>query len=389
MPVLENYAAFDGYYWQTGTIRNVLDFQGVKAPHTGKPYSEALLYGVSGGAAFGYFYFHYEGYDPQINILTRNTFNLFEPILERLGIPYEVIHSSSAEKGRQNLIDALERGEAPIVQADMFHLPYNRMDLDDANWAVMPIVVYGYEDGTAYIADRARVGLTAPAKALDAARARVKKDKHRIIILGAPDEGKLQSAVSLGLWDCVKLFTESPPKGSRNNFGLTGYQHWIEMLTKPGKKNSWTKILPEGELLYAGLKSAFSFSQLFGKDASRTAERDLFAAFLQEAAVILDKPDLAQVADQFRAAGQAWRALGDALLPDDVPLLKQTREALVQQHEAFLFTGEMTQVETLKALRAQAGELGALENVKTRIAEQVRVLHDLERDAIASLQGII
>ena len=73
MPVLENYSEFGGYYWHSGCIRNALAYQGYRAPHTGEPYSDALLFGVSGGAVFGYFHFHYKGYDPQINILTRNT----------------------------------------------------------------------------------------------------------------------------------------------------------------------------------------------------------------------------------------------------------------------------------------------------------------------------
>ena len=75
MPTLENFTQFEGRYWDTAAIRNALDYQGVKAPHTGEPYSEAMLLGISGGVTFGYFTFHYQGYDPQVNLLTRNTFD--------------------------------------------------------------------------------------------------------------------------------------------------------------------------------------------------------------------------------------------------------------------------------------------------------------------------
>ena len=49
MPILEDYKHFDGHHWETGCIYNFFDYRGLKAPHTGRPYSEALMLGVSGG----------------------------------------------------------------------------------------------------------------------------------------------------------------------------------------------------------------------------------------------------------------------------------------------------------------------------------------------------
>lgn len=399
MPILENYSAFNGYYFQTASIRNALDYQGLKAPHTDNAISEALLFGVSGGMNFGYFYFQYKGYDPQVNILTRNTFNLFEPILERLGIPYDVKQTSSADKGRKNLIDVLENGDAPIVQADMFTLSYNALDYDEQMWGMMPLVVYGYEDDTAYIADRARVGLTVSSDEFDAARARIKKDKHRVIILGIPDEAKFASAVTLGIWDCIKLFTEKPPKGSANNFGFKAYERWVKLLTKPKTKGSWAKTLPVGRELYTGLCTAFHFSQQFGKDDSYSAERMMMADFLDEAAIILDKPDLAEISPKFRAGGEAWKVLGKALMPDDVPLLKETREIMIQKHSLFLNNGNQStdkrielskREEELKVI-SENFPLNVDEVIKLQgnIAEQVQVVHDIEHDAIMSLREVM
>lgn len=399
MPILDNYNAFDGYYFQSGSIRNALDYQGIKAPHTDKAFSEALLFGVSGGMNFGYFHFHYEGYDPQINILTRNTFNLFEPILERLGIPYDEKRTASADKARKNLIDTLENGDAPIVQADMWGLSYNALTHDEGMWAMMPLVVYGYDDETAYIADRAKIGLTVSATELDTARARVKKDKHRLITLGIPNEAKLASAVTLGIWDCIKLFTEKPPKGSANNFGFKAYQRWIKLLTKPTTKGSWAKILPSGRDLFTGLMSGFNFSQLFGKDTSHTAERNMMANFLEEASIILNKPDLAEIAPKFRDAGSAWQVLGERLLPDDVPLLQQAKSLMIEDHTLFLNEGGQSteqrqaisqEIERLKQT-SQDFPLNADEVIVLQqgIADQVQVIHDLELDAIMALQSVM
>jgi len=399
MTMLDNYTAFDGYYFQTAAIRNALDYQGVKAPHTGNAFSEALLFGVSGGMNFGYFYFHYEGYDPMVNILTRNTFNIFEPILERLGIPYDVKQSTSADKGHKNLIDALENGEAPIVFADMWTIPYNALDYDEGMWGMMPLVVYGSDDDCVYIADRARVGLTSPIDKFDEARSRIKKEKHRIVTLSIPDEAKLASAVSMGIWDCIKLYTEKPPKGSANNFGFKAYENWIKLLTRDGTKGSWEKTLPRGRELYAGLTSAFHFSQQFGKDESRTAERHMMADFLEEASLILEKPELSDISPKFRAAGEAWKTLGDTLLPDDVPLFKEAKEVMIEKHELFLNEGnqstatrrELTQGEEVLKTQSEDFPLSDEEvnQLKQRIAEQVKVVHDLEHDAIMSLREIM
>ncbi|GAB5490274.1 MAG: hypothetical protein Phog2KO_04890 [Phototrophicaceae bacterium] len=399
MPILDNYDSFDGYYFQTASIRNALDYQGVKAPHTGQAFSEALLFGVSGGMNFGYFYFHYDGYDPQINILTRNTFNLFEPILERLGIAQEIKQTTSADKGCENLLDALENGDAPIVEADMYSLPYNALAYDEGMWGMMPLLVYGYDNNTAYIADRARIGLTVSTEELDTARARIKKNKHKIITLGIPNEAKLTSAVTMGIWDCIKLFTEKPPKGSANNFGFKAYQRWIKLLTKAKTKGSWAKTLSSGRELYTGLTSAFHFSQEFGKDDSYTAERMMMADFLEEASLILDKPDLTEIAPKFRLAGDAWQVLGQQLLPDDVPLLKETREIMTQKHSLFLNEGhqstdkrlELSQREEDLKVKSEDFPLSEEEitQLQANIAEQVSIVHDLEHDAIISLREVM
>ena len=69
MPILADYNHFGGRHWETGSVHNYYAYRGVTAPHTGEPYSEALLMGVSGGAVMGYFAFAYEGYDPMARIL--------------------------------------------------------------------------------------------------------------------------------------------------------------------------------------------------------------------------------------------------------------------------------------------------------------------------------
>lgn len=84
MTTLPNYKHFDGIHYETGCVHNALAYQGLKMPHTKSAPSEALLLGLSGGITFGYFSFAYKGFDPHVALLTRNTFNPFETMLNRL-----------------------------------------------------------------------------------------------------------------------------------------------------------------------------------------------------------------------------------------------------------------------------------------------------------------
>src|SRR5688572_6448123 len=111
---------FSGRHWETGSIHNALAMQGIKAPHTGQPYSETLLLGISGGIAFGYFTFEYKGYLPHVALLTRNTFNPFSTILERLSIAQDVRQTNKPDSAEKNLRDTLESGLYPIAWADQF-----------------------------------------------------------------------------------------------------------------------------------------------------------------------------------------------------------------------------------------------------------------------------
>ena len=400
MPVLANFTQFGGRYWDTASIRNALDYQGAKAPHTGQPYTEAMLLGISGGIAFGYFTFHYDGYDPQVNLLTRNTFEPMETIFNRLGIAREVLQTTSAGKGRQNLIRALEAGYAPVVRPDMWLLPYNAMPCDKGMWGGLPLIVYGYEPqkGEAYLSDRSLVSLTVTTDELDKARARVKKDKHRLLLLEHPDEARLAAAVRQGLRDCVRLMTEKPPRGAVRNFGLRALRHWREMLQKNGK-GSWAREYPTGRRLLAVLTSSYTFlGPAFGK--TMKAERDVYADFLEEAAPALRMAALDNVALRYRIAAEAWESLLCALLPEDVPLLKKTREYIDLKTALFIEGGAASlpqmldcnhKLDRLKETAEKDFPMTAAEisDLRHEIQAHVQTVHQAEEEAVLALKAAI
>ncbi len=398
MPTLPNYHHFAGRHYETGTVHNALAYQGFKAPHTQQPLSEALLMGISGGAAFGYFVFDYKGYDPHVTLLSRNTFDPLDTLLERLAIPQELLQTSDAKKGERNLLDVLESGRPAIVWADIFSLPYNRLPADKNWWGMLPLIVYGYDNGTAYLADRSSQPLTVTVDELAKARARVKDDKFRVLALGAPDMSKLPTAIQKGIWQCIALYTEQPPKGARDNFGFAAYEKWAAMLTNTRNKQSWERLLPPGSRMYAALAGGVGQPGAYGWAMTAVSDRTLYADFLDEAAQILKKPKLKTAGEQFRASSVAWRMLANSFLPDDVPLFKETRELAYRKHELFITQGgaalaDIEKIDArLKDIKARVNKKFPLTHeqaaaLRANVSEQVLKVRDIELKAIELLQG--
>ncbi len=339
MVQLADYQHFIGRHWETGSVCNFYAYRGVKAPHTGKEYSEALFLGVSGGIVMGYFSFAYSGYDPHVAILTRNTFDPLDTLLQRLGVEQEILQTSDPARGLANLLNTLESGLPAITWADIFSLPYLGLPNDDDMYVMYPILVFGYDEAqdAVMIADRSRTALRVTPAQLAQARARVKKDRFRVLTLGNPDPHKLPAAVSKGIWDTIRLFTDQPPKGSRENFGFAAYQRWRNLLLNPKMKNSWARVFPPGRPMLAGLTSAF-FSTIVNGETNG-AERDTYADFLDEASVILGKPALVGVGQEFRACAVAWEALGRALLPDEIEPFGLIRRLMLRRRALFFEQG--------------------------------------------------
>jgi hypothetical protein len=350
---------FKGRHWETGSIHNALALQGIVAPHTGQPFSEALLLGVSGGITFAYFTFEYTGHLPHLALLPRNTFDPFQTILERLGIAQDVRQTTKAEIAEKNLLEALESGLFPILWADQYSLPYNDLD-SKYMWAMFPILAVALEGKDVLIADRSSRPLHVSRDHLAKARGRVKEDRFRLITLEAPQPAKLAAAVSNGIYQCLQLFTEKPPRGAVHNFGFAAYQRWADLLINTRNKQSWERYFAPGVRMYhalagaVGQPGAYTWIQTWG--SAPGAERGLYADFLDEAAEILNKPALKDPAGIFRESYSLWCEFAEALLPDGVPLLGESKQLIQRKHDLFIAQGDFALPE-IKKINARLNEL--------------------------------
>lgn len=396
MTTLPSYKHFDGIHYETGSVHNALAYQGLKMPHTKSAPSEALLLGLSGGITFGYFSFAYKGFDPHVALLTRNTFNPFETMLNRLGAVQNLKQTTDSTKAQKNLLDALESGQPALVWANRMEMKYSTDDgsLGPDMYEMIPVVVYGVDKGYVHIADQSRAPLKVSVKDFTRARARVKKEKFRMMTITVPAFDKLAQNVDAAIRASIKSFFTSPVKGYASNFGFAAYQRWADVLFNNKDKQSWNKIFPAGRNMFAGLTSAFERIELFGTGGS--ASRPMFADFLDEASAILNRPALRDASKNFRAVAPAWEALCLALLPDSIPPFKEARQLLLQKRAAFYDKGgaasaEIKKIHTrLEKIRTSmekkfplAGEkeIAFKENLRDHILQ----VYDLEHKAVTAL----
>src|SRR5262249_1840341 len=135
---------------------------------------------------------------------------------------------------------------------------------------------------------------------------------------------------------CVGLFIDKPPKGPKANFGLAALKKWADLLTTARDNKGWPRLFPPGAPMYAALRSSFELIETRGTGG---ASRPQYADFLDAAAITLGIPALHEVAAQFRASAEHWRALARALLPDAVAPFRETRELLLRTSDLFAEQG--------------------------------------------------
>jgi hypothetical protein len=248
----------------------------------------------------------------------------------------------------------------PILWADQFSLPYNCLPADEPMWGMMPILAIETGGKSVTLADRSSQPFHLTMAELTKARGRVKDDKYRLITLDAPQTTKLAGAVHKGICQTISLFTEEPPRGGRQNFGLAAYDRLAELFVNKRNKQSWERFFPPGIRMYHALAGspvqpgAYHWINTWG--SADGADRGLYADFLLEAGQILKKPALKEVAEKFRESHQLWLAFADALLPDDAPLLGESRKLIQEKHDLFIETGE-TALPEIKQINSKLNEL--------------------------------
>jgi hypothetical protein len=392
---------FPGNVPATTALRVLLAHAGLRAPHTGEPLSEALLFGLAGGVGIGVFSFFYEkeGFASFFlagRHLLHDHLAYLRRACERLGLAAEVRESSGATTAERDLRAALAHGPC-VAWVDAALLPHRAVPGGCGGSAYHVVSVYRLDEaGTALVGDLTDEVLPVPLAVLTEARGRIKKDRNRLLsVAGTPGPLDLVTAVRAGLCACAAGLTgEGAPKSARSSFSLAALRRWAERLHGSKDRERWERVFPPGGRLWQALVSVYDFIEHNGTGGGLC--RPLFAEFLSEAAAALGRPALRRLAERYADLGRAWGQLADAALPDDVPELRQARELHARKAELRASGGpeESAEVravwERIGQLEQQARERFPLSEadsaaLRLRLQTLVAALDEGERAAHAAL----
>jgi hypothetical protein len=143
-----------------------------------------------------------------------------------------------------------------------------------------------------------------------------------------PGRMDLESAVRDGIRDCIDYLN-----ASSDSFALASLRKWARLLTDGENPKGWPVVFRGGRGLYGTLRTIYEAIAHAGTGGD--ALRGLYADFLDEAAGVLGRDALKTSARGYRELAGRWRALAEAVLPDEVDAFKKTR-ALLDEREAIL-----------------------------------------------------
>jgi hypothetical protein len=329
-----------GVHPETATIANTLANLGVTGTHNGQPLSEAMVLGVGGGLGAGYILWEFKAHHARVLVLGfRNQWQYPErwtaKVLDRLGIEAELYHTGGARAASERLDRVLDRGRPAIAWVDQQLLGYWHLPEFLRGYAGYPIVVHGRDGERVRVDDRNLAPLTISRAALDAARARIGSYQHRLVVIepGTVAADRLRAAVTAGVADCAEHLSQSSA-----SFSLPAWRKWARMMTDTRNAKAWPRVFADPRGLVGALVSMYERIEPVGTGGGNL--RGMYADFLDEAAALLDRPELEEVAARFREIATAWHGLAEAALPLTEPALVELRELLAAIHSSVVADGD-------------------------------------------------
>lgn len=355
MPLISTYTRFGGEHPETAALTNVLAACGLRAPHTGQPFSEALLFGIGGGPGAGFILWEFHEHSIKVLVLGfhhlwQYPMRYYQALCDRLGVAISMPDTGSRKTADHMLQTALAQGQPAVAWVDRAHLPYLHLPEALKGHIGHILAICGQDGDQVLVDDRAAQPFHVPADVMANARSRIPSYKSRLLLVEHIDACDLRAAVMSGLQACAEHLSSDS-----DSFSLPTYRKWARMMTDSKNKKGWPSLFKDRRGLYATLRSAFEGIEL---DVGAGALRGLYAQFLDEAAGIINNDRLPIVAKMYRMLAQRWHALAEAALPDDVPALAETKALLRQRHATIQLGGDAWRssqpvTETLRTMSAR------------------------------------
>jgi hypothetical protein len=391
--ILDAYKTLGGVHPETAAVNNILAFHGVTAPHTGKPFTEALLLGIGGGLGSMFILWEFEKHDyPSIVLGFRHKDNypvkFLQGLCARLGGGERIFETTGKVKAADQLEEILAGGNPAIVWLDLGGPPYF------FHYMLAGVaVVYGFEGDHVFLDNRAARPYRIPQDLLAEARAKVPSFRSRLMMVEPPGQVDLETAVAAGIRDCVAYLG-----GSSTSFALPAVRKWARLMTDEKNVKGWPVIFEGGRGLYGTLRTVYEAIEHLGNGGG--ALRGLYADFLVEAAAVLGRNELKETAALYRELHDLWRGLAQAVLPERVDVFRETRE-LLDRREALRreLGGEGLEdirplSDALHALKGELNDAFPMNGSETaalfaEIRDHLEAIYNAEMGALSSLRSFV
>lgn len=274
---------------ESGVTANLLNYHGF-------PCSEAMAFGIGSGLFFAYIPF------VKINFLPLTTFrsspgSIFKKVTKRLGVTICREQFKSKDKAEWRLDQLLAAGQPVGAQTGVYWLPFfppaYRFHFNAHN-----LVVIGKEDNDYLISDPIfEETVRCPSEDLRMARfakgALAPKGKI-YYIKKIPDHVNLPQAIEAGIRDVCRVMLKVPVP----LLGIRG------MRLLAGHMKNWPKKLGDKQaILHLG--HLIRMQEEIGTGGA--GFRFIYAAFLEEAATVLNNPRLSDLSARCTEIGDDWR----------------------------------------------------------------------------------
>jgi hypothetical protein len=385
-----------GIHPESTAIRVLAAAAGVTDPGTGAAPTEDLAFVIAGGIGAGAFTFRYPEFS-SLYLAGQNRFDanlaFIQDGLERLGLNVDVLETSGVVAARRNLEAALASGPA-IAWVDAVELGTRAIPPAASGGGYHVVTVHEIDpaDGTVTIGDLRAAPERISGDRFAAARRRIAKDRNRVVVLRGATDTDLDAAVRAGLATTVRGLRHPRTK----SFGLEAFSRLADRMVTTTGADAWATVYPRGERLWEALRSVFEHVELSGTGGGLL--RPMFARGLDEAARLTSDTRLVELARRYRAIGEAWSALAQAALPEDVAELRAAREAMVERLGRFEAGAEPYALEPfwarLDELRRAAETqfpmpATAVDLLLADLSDRLRGIVKEEATALAELEAVV
>ena len=157
--------------------------------------------------------------------------------------------TGGAKTAAKQLDDALAEGDPVLTWVASAHLPYRGLPDYWSGGDYHVVTVYRLDKTGALIGDLLDDPVEITAAELATSRARIKKQKHRIMTVAPTAQLDLRAAVGAGIHACYEGLARQRIK----NFTLDAFKTWAANIHGSRSKQSWARLFPPGHRLWFAL----------------------------------------------------------------------------------------------------------------------------------------